>query len=124
MIYIIILRVFLSVEGAKNVFCLLRGWGRLAMAFSGKFLYMAHHFILLQLNPFELRVDREGLWFEHSCVIVAGFLISRGCQKRFLAPAILLRGWVNLTMAFTGNFIYMAFLFLLCYLFLFSKTMF
>ena len=29
-------------------------------------LYMAHHFILLRLNPFGLRVDREGWWFEHS----------------------------------------------------------
>ena len=37
------------------------------MAFVGKFVYMAHHFILLQLNPFDLRgVDREGWWFEHS----------------------------------------------------------
>ena len=36
------------------------------MAFTGKFVYMANHFILLQLNPFGLRADREGLWFEHS----------------------------------------------------------
>ena len=35
---------------------------------------MAHHFILLRLNPFDLRVDKEGWWFEHSCVIVAGLL--------------------------------------------------
>ena len=42
-------------------------------------LYMAHHFIMLRLNPFDLRVDREGWWFEHSCVIVAGLLVSRGC---------------------------------------------
>ena len=27
---------------------------------------MAHHFILLRLNPFGLRVDRKGWWFEHS----------------------------------------------------------
>ena len=27
---------------------------------------LAHHFILLRLNPFDLRVDREGWWFEHS----------------------------------------------------------
>ena len=40
---------------------------------------MAHHFILLRLNPFDLRVDRERCWFEHSCVIVAGLLVSRGC---------------------------------------------
>ena len=36
------------------------------MAFAGKFLYMADHFILLWLNPFEIKVDREGWWFEHS----------------------------------------------------------
>ena len=31
-------------------------------------LYMADHFILLRLNPFDLslRVDRKGWWFEHS----------------------------------------------------------
>ena len=27
-------------------------------------LCMAHHFILLRLNPFDLRVDREGWWFK------------------------------------------------------------
>ena len=27
------------------------------MAFTGKFVYMAHHVILLRLNPFRLRVD-------------------------------------------------------------------
>ena len=48
-------------------------------ATSGKFEYMADHFILLRLNPFDLRVDREGWWFEYSCVIVAGLLVSRGC---------------------------------------------
>ena len=31
-----------------------------------KFVYMAHHFIMLRLNPFDPRVDREGWWFEHS----------------------------------------------------------
>ena len=38
-----------------------------------------HHFILLRLNPFDLSVVWEGWWFEHSCVIVAGLLVSRGC---------------------------------------------
>ena len=33
---------------------------------TGNFVDMAHHFILLPLNPFDLRVDREGWWFEHS----------------------------------------------------------
>ena len=40
------------------------------MAFTSKFVYMAH-FILLRLNPFNLRVDKEeGLWFDHSGGIV------------------------------------------------------
>ena len=60
----------LSAESAKNIFwpllSPLRGWGSLTMAFIGKFVYMAHHFILLRLNPFGLRVDREGWWFEQS----------------------------------------------------------
>ena len=38
----------------------------MTMAFTGKFIYMAHHFIMLRLNPFGLRVDWEGWWFEHS----------------------------------------------------------
>ena len=40
---------------------------------------MAHHFILLRFNFSDLTVDREGWWFEHSCVIVEGLLVSRGC---------------------------------------------
>ena len=38
----------------------LQGWGSLTMAFTGKFIYMAHLFIFRRLNPFDLRVDREG----------------------------------------------------------------
>ena len=45
----------------------LRGWGSLTMApFTRKFVYTTHDFILLGLNPFDLSVDREGWWFEHS----------------------------------------------------------
>ena len=40
---------------------------------------MAHHFILLQLNPFDLRVDREGCWFEHLC-----HSCRFACQQRVL----------------------------------------
>ena len=62
--------VSLLAECAKNIswawLSLLRGWGSLTMTFSGKFVYMAHHFILLQLNPLGLGVDREGWRFEHS----------------------------------------------------------
>ena len=62
--------VYLSAEGAKNFSwswqSLLWGWGSLTMTFTGKFVYMAHHFVLLRLSPFDLRDDREGWWFEHS----------------------------------------------------------
>ena len=41
----------MSAEGAKNVswpwVSPLRGWGSLTMTFTGKFVYMPHHFILL-----------------------------------------------------------------------------
>ena len=44
-------------DSAKNVFwpwlSPLRGWGSLTMAFTGKFVYMVHHFILLWLNAFD-----------------------------------------------------------------------
>ena len=49
------------------------------MACTGKFVYMADHFILLRLNLIDLSADREGWWFEHSCVIVVGLFVSRGC---------------------------------------------
>ena len=67
-----------SAESAKTVswpwLSPLPRWGSLTMAFTGKFVYMAHHFILLRLNPFDLSVDRGdgGL-----SVIVAGLLVSR-----------------------------------------------
>ena len=40
---------------------------------------MVHHFILLQLNPFGLKIDREGWGFENSvlsCIFI--------CQQRVL----------------------------------------
>ena len=78
--------VCLSAEGAKNVswpwLSPPRGWGSLTMAFIDKFIYMAHHFILQQLNPFDLRIDREGWWFEHSFVIV--YSCRCACQQRVL----------------------------------------
>ena len=41
-------------------------YGLLCTVFTGKSVYIAHRFILLWLNPFDLIVDREGWWFEHS----------------------------------------------------------
>ena len=64
------LQICFSAEGDRNVswpwLSRLRGWGSLTMALTGIFVYIAHHFILLQLNPFDLRIDWEGWWFEHS----------------------------------------------------------
>ena len=33
------------------------------MTFTGKFVHIAQHFIMLRLNQFELRADREGGFF-------------------------------------------------------------
>ena len=64
------LRVCLSTDGGKSVslpwVSPLGGWRNLTMTYTAKFVYMAHHFILLKLNPIGLRVDSEGWWFEHS----------------------------------------------------------
>ena len=61
------------------------------MTLTGKFLYMDHHFILLQFNPFGIRVDKE----------------------RWLTP---LWGWSSLTVKLTGTFVYMAHHFILLWL--------
>ena len=42
----------------------------LTMEFTGKLVYMAHHFLFLQLNLFDVSVDRVGLRFStlyHGC---------------------------------------------------------
>ena len=67
---------------------------------------MAHHFILLRLNPFGLRVDGEGWWFEHSMSWLRVSLSAEGAKNvswPWLSP---LRGWVSLTMTSTGKFTY------------------
>ena len=77
------LEVSLSAASGKNVSCPwlspLQGWGSLTMTFTGRFVWMAHHFILLWLNPFDLSVDREEWWFEHSCVKVLRLHACRQC---------------------------------------------
>ena len=66
----IYMRVCLPAENAKNVswpwLSPLQGWGSRTMSLTGKFVYLAHYFILLWLNPFDHRVNREGWWFEYS----------------------------------------------------------
>ena len=42
---------------------------------------MAHHFILLRLNLFGLRVDREGWWFEHSMSSLRVCLSAEGAKN-------------------------------------------
>ena len=111
------LRVCLSVEGAKNVsltwLSQLRGWGSLNMTSTGKFLYMAHYFILLRLNPFGVRVDSEGWCFEHSmsqwrvCFQAEG---AKNVSWLWLSPP---RGWGSLNMTYTGKFLYFAHNFIL-----------
>ena len=49
--------------------------GLVWLAFTGKLVYIVHHFILLQFIPFELGVDIEGQWFEHSSGVIAAGLI-------------------------------------------------
>ena len=44
----------------------LQVWGKLTMIFTGKFVYIAHHFIFLKLSSFGLRVDRQERQFELS----------------------------------------------------------
>ena len=65
--------VFFPAEVPKNVsppwvsvLQALKGWGCLTMAFICKLVYIAHHFILLRLNPIGVRLDKVGLCFEHS----------------------------------------------------------
>ena len=83
------------------------------MAFTSKFVYMAQHFNLLQLNPFDLRVDREGWLFEHSASCLRVFLSAEGAKNIFWPWLSLLLGWGRLTMVFTGKFVYMAHHFIL-----------
>ena len=43
-----------------------QGQVSLAMAFTDKFAYKAHHFTLIRLSSSGLSIDSEGRWFEHS----------------------------------------------------------
>ena len=60
----------LLISGCQKPFLswlyLLGGWGILTMTFTCVFVYIAYHFILIQHNPFRVKVDLEGWWFEHS----------------------------------------------------------
>ena len=91
------LRVCLSAESAENVswpwLSALRGWGSLTMTCTGIFVCVAHHFILVCLNPFGFRIDRELLWFEHSMSELRVCLSAEGAKNVFWSWLSPLRGW-------------------------------
>ena len=105
-------KVCFSAEGAGKVswpwLYPPRGWSSLTMTLTGKFLYMAHRFILLWFNPFDLRVDREGWWFDHSVSQLTVFLSAEGSKYVSLPWLSPPRGWSSLTMTLTGKFVHMA----------------
>ena len=111
------LQVFLSGQGGKNVFWhwlspLIRA-GSQTMTFTGKFVYMAHHFILLRLNPLDLKVEREGWWFDHSISWLWVSLSEEGTKNVSWPWLLPLWWWGSLTTTFTGKFVYMAHRFIL-----------
>ena len=110
-------RVDLSAEGAKNAsqpwLSPLQVSGSLAMTSTCKFVCMTHHFILLRLNPFELRFDSEGWWFEHSMSQFRVFLSVGGAKNLSWCCPSTLRGWGSLTMTSTVEFVCMAHQFIL-----------
>ena len=69
------------------------------MTSTSKFVYMAHHFILLRLNPFSLRVDRLGWMYQHSLSELRVCLSAEGAKIFFWHWLSLLRGWGSLPMA-------------------------
>ena len=64
----------------------LRGWGSLTIPLTVKFVYIANHFILLWLNSFDLSVESEGWWFEHSVSYLRVFLSAEGAKNVFGPP--------------------------------------
>ena len=78
----------------------------MTMTSTGIFVFVAHHFILLWFNLFDVSVDSEGWWFEHSvgwsrvCLSGEG---AKNVSRPWLSP---LRGWGSLTMTSIGKFVY------------------
>ena len=65
-----------------------------------------YFFILLRLNPFDLRFDRERWWFERSVSWFWVCLSVEGAKNVFWPWLSPLRRCGSLTMAFTGKFVY------------------
>ena len=111
------LRICLSAEGAKNVYwpwlSPLRGWGSLTVTSSGKFVYMAHHFILLRLNLFGVCVDSEEQWFEHYMSQLRVCLQAEGAIQVSWPWLFPIRGQGSLTMTSTFKFLQRAHHFIL-----------
>ena len=86
------LRVCLLAEDAKSISWPWSSpfwrWGSLLMSLTVEFLSMAHKFILLWLNPFDLRVDGERWCFEHSVSQFhsCGFACQQSVVKTFPDP--------------------------------------
>ena len=64
---------------------------------------MAHHFIILQLNPFDHRVYREGQLSEHSVSQLQVCFSAEGAKNLSWPWLTRLHGWGSLTMAFTDK---------------------
>ena len=77
---------------------------------------MAHHFSLVQLNPFILTMDREGWSFEHPVSLLQVLLPPHNVKIVSWPWLFYLREWGSLTMKFTGKFVYMAHDFILLWL--------
>ena len=76
------------------------------MAFTGKFPYMAHQFILLILNRFGVRLDKVGWWFGHLVSWLRVSLSVGGANNIFWFWLRALQQWGSLKMLFTGKFVY------------------
>ena len=85
----------------------------MTMAFIGKFVYTTDHFILLRLNPIDLRVDREGWWFEKLSTLCRVSLSVESAQSLYWPWLSPLQRWGSLTTIYTGKFVYMTHFFIL-----------
>ena len=92
------------------------------MTSTDEFVYIAHHFVLLRLNPFGLVVDRKGWWFEHSVSLLRVSLSVESVKNVSRTWLPLLRGCSSLTMTSTGKFLYIAHHFILLWLNPFDLT--
>ena len=72
---------------------------------------MAHHFILLRLNSFDLRIDRDRWWFEHFVSQLRVCLSAEGTKIVSWPWLYPLRGWGSPTLTFTGKLAYIYILF-------------